>query len=357
MIKIMSGNILDQRTEALVNTVNCEGFMGKGIALQFKRAFPDNFEVYRRACAMGEVSIGRVFVFETKRVLADTCANPRYIFNFPTKYRWREKSQLEYIESGLYSLIEEVKKRNISSIAMPPLGCGLGGLRWRDVRPMIEAAFDAVPQTEAFLFEPGETPAADAMPNRTEPVKMTPARALLLCLMRRYLELGYQMTLLEIQKLAYFLQEAGENLRLNYTAHRYGPYAYNLNKVLEVTEGHLTIGYGDRPKPGAEIRILPGAVEKAREFVRECEDADEIIARQERVARLIEGFETPYGMEMLASVHWVAHRKNRSARNADDAVCLIHEWTPRKRDIFRPEHIRIAWERLRKNGWLPESAQ
>lgn len=344
MIEHASGNLLKADTEALVNTVNCVGHMGKGIALQFKQAFPDNFEAYARAVEAGDVVPGRMFIFETGMMV-----NPRYIINFPTKQHWRGKSRIEDIESGLEALVREIRQLGIRSIAVPPLGCGNGGLEWSVVRPMIETALAAVPDVRVLLFSPSGAPDAKAMPVRTERPNMTPARALFVKLMEHYVGMAYRLTLLEIQKLAYFLQEAGEPLKLNYEAGHYGPYAMNLNKVLERIEGHFIRGYGDSQKPDVEIELLPGAVEEADEFLA---DREASVKRLDHVAELISGFETPYGMELLSSVHWVARHSPNVARNGCDAVRLIHDWNERKRRMFRAEHIGIAWQRLEQAGWL-----
>ncbi len=347
MIEITQGNILRANTEALVNTVNCVGYMGKGIALQFKKAFPENFKAYRRACGAENVVPGKMFVFAT-----NSFVNPKYIINFPTKRHWRGKSRLGDIESGLRTLTEEVKKSDISSIAIPPLGCGLGGLNWDTVRPMIEKAFAELPSVQVLLFEPAGAPEAKAMPVRTQLPRMTVARALFVKLMQQYAEMAYRLTLLEIQKLAYFLQEAGEPLRLQYKRHIYGPYAHNLNKVLEIMEGHFIQGYGDTQKPDVEIELLCGATQKADSFL---ETHREHHARLQRVRELIEGFETPYGMELLSSVHWVARYDSTVARNAGEAVQKIHKWTDRKQRMFRSEHICVAWDRLAEKDWLPQT--
>jgi len=347
MVEITRGSILKADAEALVNTVNCEGYMGKGIALQFKKAFPENFEAYARACRAREVRPGKMFVCETGSML-----NPRYIINFPTKRHWRGKSRLDDIEAGLQALVKEIKNRGISSVAVPPLGCGLGGLDWNTVRLMIERALAELPGVRALLFEPAGAPKAKTMPVRTSRPRMTTARALFIESMRRYVELAYRLTLLEIQKLAYFLQEAGEPLRLRYEAGHYGPYAHNLNKVLEVLEGHLIRGYGDTQRPDVEIELLPGAVEKADAFLQKHENSQ---ARLARVTELIEGFETPYGMELLSSVHWVAHHDTEPVRSVDEAVHKIHQWSDRKHRMFRAEHICIAWKRLKEGGWLAQA--
>jgi len=145
------GSLLDADVEALVNTVNTVGVMGKGLALQFKRRFPSNFRVYAEACRRGKVQVGRMLVVETRKH-----AGPRFIINFPTKKHWRDPSRLEYVRAGLVALIHEVKTRHIQSIAIPPLGCGNGGLAWLDVRPLIDQALCELLGIRALIFGPGD---------------------------------------------------------------------------------------------------------------------------------------------------------------------------------------------------------
>lgn len=344
MIELTQGNLLKADAEALVNTVNTVGYMGKGIALQFKQAFPANFAAYQRACAHGEVQIGQMFVYAT-----ETLYNPRYIINFPTKAHWRGKSQLDYIEQGLAALMVEVKQRGIKSIAVPPLGCGLGGLDWDVVRPLIEQAFVVAPDVHVLLYAPEGAPNAQTMPVGTQRPLMTPARALLIKMIEQYNQLAYRLSLLEIQKLAYFLQEAGEPLRLKFTRGLYGPYAHNLNKVLERLEGHFIRGYGDSQKPDAELHLLPDAVTEANAFLQAAVASQQ---RLQRVSTLIEGFETPYGMELLASVHWLATHEDPAAASAEQAVAGIQHWNQRKQKTFQPAHLHVAWQRLVSEGFV-----
>ena len=336
MIEQGTGNLLEADVEALVNTVNCVGQMGKGIALQFKQAYPKNFAAYQKAVRAGEVRPGAMFVFATAQT-----QNPKLIINFPTKRHWRNNSRLEDIASGLTALVEEIRNRKIQSIAIPPLGCGNGGLDWDVVRPMIVAALAPLPEVRVMLYSPSGAPAATTMPVRTPEPKMTTARALFVKAIDQYRQCAYRLTLLEIQKLAYFLQEAGEPLKLNYQAGHYGPYAANLNKVLERIEGHFIRGYGDSQKPDVPIALLDGAVALADNFLREQPAA---LARLQRVAALIEGFETPYGMELLASTHWVGSHAEPHAISDKEAVLAVHCWNPRKREIFKEKHIQVAWE-------------
>lgn len=348
MIEIARGNLLTAEVDALVNTVNCVGYMGKGIALQFKQAFPANFKTYEAACVAEAVVPGRMLIHDNGGLV-----NPRWIINFPTKRHWRGKSRLDDVAAGLSALISDVKRLGIRSIAVPPLGCGLGGLDWAIVRPMIEQAFEAVPEVVVQLFEPHGAPPAKAMLVRTEKPRMTPARALFVMLLDAYSALDYSRTLLEVQKLAYFLQVAGQPLRLHYEAGHYGPYADKLNKVLEVMEGHFVRGYGDSQKPGAQIELLAGAVGEANSFLADDFDAR---GRLRQVSELIEGFETPYGMELLATVHWVATQSSpgslQPARDPEQAIAHVHAWNPRKRSVFKPEHVRVAWTHLHAYGWL-----
>lgn len=179
---------------------------------------------------------------------------------------------------------------------------------------------------------------------------MTAGRALLVKLMEQYVGLAYRLTLLEVQKLAYFLQEAGEPLRLRYEPGHYGPYAANLNNVLERIEGHYVRGYGDSQKPDAEIGLLQGATQEADAFLASHKESR---ARLLRVAELIEGFETPYGMELLSSVHWVA-KHGAKVRSADDAIRAVHAWNERKWRMFSPSHIQVAWKQLDEAAWLTD---
>lgn len=348
MIEEMRGNLLESDAEALVNTVNCIGFMGKGIALQFRQAWPENFRFYEKACRAKEVRPGRMLVFETGQMLT-----PRYIINFPTKRHWRGNSKIEDISAGLSALVAEVKRLGIRSVAVPPLGCGNGGLDWQEVRPLIQKAFEAVPEVQVLLYPPLGAPSAMAMPVRTTRPAMTPARALCVKLMQQYGELAYRLTLLEIQKLAYFLQAAGQPLKLKYDAGRYGPYATNLNKVLERIEGHFTRGYGDSQRPDVEIALLAGATEEANGALEAHPDSAD---RLKRVADLIEGFETPYGMELLATVHWAATRTDNPARSMSEAVSVVQAWSDRKRLMFKPSHIEAAWRQLVEKGWIVTDA-
>lgn len=348
MIELTSGDILKSEADALVNTVNCVGVMGRGIALQFKNAFPENFKAYEAACNREAVQPGRMFVFETGQLTP-----PRFIVNFPTKRHWRGKSRIEDIEAGLVDLVKVIRDKGIRSIAIPPLGSGLGGLDWNEVRPRIERALGQLEDVQVLVFEPNGAPASDKMAHVREVPTMTAGRAALVELIYRYLGglLDPFVTLLEVHKLMYFMQEAGEPLRLKYVKAPYGPYAENLRHVLRAVEGHLIAGYADGgDAPDKPLSLVPGAVDEAKGFL----DQHEISrVRFERVTRLVEGFESPDGLELLSTVHWVMSREG--ATQHESVARQVYDWNARKRQ-FTPRQLAIAEERLKSQGWLsPES--
>lgn len=346
MIEYKCGDLLAEDVQALVNSVNCVGVMGRGIALQFKKSFPANFKAYEAACRRSDVQPGRMFVFETNQL-----TNPRYIINFPTKRHWRGKSRLSDIEVGLEALVEEITCRGIRSIAIPPLGSGLGGLDWADVRPRIERALEPLHDVRVIVFEPSSLHGTTETVKAREVPKMTPGRAALVGLMDRYLAglLDPFVTLLEVHKLMYFMQEAGNPLRLRYVQAPYGPYAENLRHVLLAIEGHLVSGYADGgDAPDKELKLVPGAVADAFTFL---EDHPDTRVRFDRVADLVEGFETPFGLELLSTVHWVASR-NR-VKTTDEVVAHTYDWGERKRR-FSPRQIGLALDVLADKRWIPE---
>lgn len=339
-IELKTGDIFKADADAIVNTVNCVGIMGRGIALQFKNAYPVNFKAYKAACDAEQVQPGRMFVFETGKF------TPRFIINFPTKRHWKGKSRIEDIEAGLIALAEEIKSRGIKSVAIPPLGAGLGGLDWDHVLPRIKLALQDIPNVNVIIFEPKGPPntvRVSSVPN------MTTGRASLVTLMHRYLQglMDPFVTLIEVQKLMYFMQEAGQPLRLNYVKHHYGPYANNLAHVLHRIEGYFVAGYQDGgDQPDKELTIVPGAIEEAENaLAHEPHTHDNF----NRVADLVDGYETPYGLELLATVHWVATREGATTHEA--AVDRVRNWNERKK-TFTPRQVAIAFDTLQSKGWL-----
>ena len=331
--------------DAIVNTVNCVGVMGKGIALQFRNKWPENNRAYEAACKAREVRLGRMFVFDSGGLV-----KPNYIINFPTKDHWRGKSSLESIREGLKDLVAQVKRLRIRSIAVPPLGCGNGGLEWSEVRPLIEGAFAELPDVEVRLFEPSGAPDPKSMEVKTRRPRMTAGRAAILKVLATYRALEYGLSRIEVQKLAYFLQEAGEELKLSFVKHRYGPYSEELRHALNSMEGHFIRGLGDGVVE-AEIEPVEDALAEAEEFVKANGHAA-LEKHVERVAQLIEGFQSPYGMELLATVHWVATRE-AGVHTFDQVLGAVKSWNERKANIMQDAHLRAAWTRLSEQRWLP----
>ncbi len=349
MITYKSGNLLDEEVEAIVNTVNCVGVMGKGVALQFKLAYPENFIAYEKACKKKEIKLGKMDIFFT-----GSFCNPKYIINFPTKDHWKEKSHLKDIEAGLEDLIQVINKLKIRSIALPPLGCGLGGLNWRDVRKILVDRLGNLDNVKVIVYEPKGSPTPEKIRIKAPKPKLTRARALFIYLMHDYALSGYKLSLLEIQKLAYFLQEAGEPLKLNFVRNIYGPFAANLNHVLKVLEGHYILGFGDGTYRANDqiIALLPEAFTEAA-FLLEDEHEKGTKDNLERVLKLIRGFDTPYGLELLATVHWAIKESPEIADDLKTLTDRVRSWSKRKEMLFQPNHIEKSLMRLKQFNMVP----
>jgi O-acetyl-ADP-ribose deacetylase (regulator of RNase III) len=340
MLEYRHGNLLEADTQALINTVNCVGVMGKGIALQFKQAFPENFKQYAKACKENKVVPGEMFVVPIESLFDPT----RYIINFPTKRHWKGASKIEDIESGLHALVDVLQKYNIQSVAVPALGCGNGGLDWRDVRPMVEEAASQLSDTRFVVYPPSNHISADKIVVRTTKPTLTRARALLLKIMDIYGRPGYELSTLEIQKLSYFLQEAGEPLQLKFEKAQYGPYAENLNHVLQRLDGHYIRGYGDRSQK-ARIYLLDGVVEEATEYLSSLHDPT-VETTLMYTAKIIEGYETPYGLELLSTTDWIMKHDESARLDVGTTVHAFQSWNERKKKLFAEKHIRVAWNNL-----------
>lgn len=339
MIQYTKGDILKANVEALVNTVNIVGVMGKGIALAFKKTFPENFEAYHKAYQEGKLEIGKMLVFPTQQMF------PKYIINFPTKKHWRHPSKYEYVSKGLIDLAEVIKEYNIQSIAIPPLGCGNGKLDWDIVRSMIEESLSEIAESrDIILFEPGYQPPVKKPTSSQKTVKLTNARAMLLYLMHHYDQLGYTLNLLVIQKLAYFLQKAGEPLRLDYEKGWYGPYARNLQYVLKALNGTYLFFPVEETKPNTSVKLAYDKSDHLNQFIAD-KLSEEQKLRLQQVLHLIEGFESPFGLELLGTVDYIAS-KNQTY-SAEDIHAHIQDWTSRKKELMPLEQIEVALDQLR----------
>jgi len=351
MIRFTKGNLLDSHTEAVVNTVNTVGVMGKGIALMFKEAFPANYKEYAAACERGGVRIGEMFVTEHPAILGP----PRWIINFPTKRHWRGKARIDWIQFGLDDLRRVILEKNIRSIAMPPLGCGNGGLDWKVVRPVIERGLADLQDVEITVYEP--TRQYQNVAKRAGVEKLTPARALIAELVRRYWVLGIECSLLEIQKLAWFLEREiiamglENELDLQFVAHRYGPYADRLKHLIDYLDGSYLRSEVRIPDARPTDVIAFNDEKKDRVAAYLKSEASRYLGALDRVSRRIDGFESPLGMELLATVDWLISREGRRPELAEIKAGL-QSWPggsdagERKLRIFDDRMIAIAIERL-----------
>lgn len=349
-IRYEHGDLLAAPVEAVVNTVNTRGVMGKGIALQVKQRWPEVDRAYRAASKRGDVVLGQMHVVER----GGLGEGPRFVINFPTKDHWRSPSKLSDIEEGLTELRTLVAKLAITSIAVPPLGCGNGGLNWDDVRPLIEAALGDLDGVDVAVYPPDGAPAADTMVVGTHAPRMSPTLAGIVRLLEGYSADVLGITDIEVQKLAYFLGAHRPNLQLEFVKGPYGPYCEDLHFVLQRAEGHYLKGYGDRSRRPWELgslEVLPGALEVADKVVR-AEPAFDSDLRA--VAELVDGFEGAWGLELLSTVHWVATEPD-GASDPASARERIGAWSTRKNRLFPEAEVQDAWNHLGDHGWLGTS--
>lgn len=345
MLTISSGNLLRDDADVLVNPVNTVGVMGKGLALQFKRAFPENYSTYRRAFEEERLRPGVVFA-----VPIDA---GRWIVNFPTKRHWRQPSRLSDISAGLDDLVAFLDHTPVRSIAVPPLGCGNGGLKWEDVRKLIAEKLESL-EVDVRVYAPG-TPAAEDMPTNTPPPELNKARRYLLAGMARYVQQSWdagiamtrRMSLVEIHKLAYLMQRDGAPLDLNFDKGHLGPFANRLNQFLASAEGHYIRGYGDGTGGArADLWLLPGGLSVADELT----DDAEFDRHWRTISALISGYEYPDGMELLASIGYLCDDLPQNQRNPAMVTKLLTDWNEHKRQTFSAQQATRALSRLLSTG-------
>jgi len=342
-IRTKKGDMFAEPVEALVNTVNCVGVMGKGVALEFKNRWPANFRAYKSLCDAKGLKPGEMFVFDTKELFA--AEGPRYLINFPTKSHWRSKSKMKYIEDGLDALVEAIREHGIPSIAIPPLGCGNGGLNWADVRPVIEAKLSNLDDVDIVLFAP--THAVDAPEYVHSSLSMTFPRAVLLKALddlERYFDGSFDR--ISLQKIVYFLQALGVDFNLKFSRNLHGPYSETLKLAYVAMERHGMIdGFlgGER-----QSHVTPSGCAVANEFLDQAGTAaNNTIAR---LSKLVQGYESPYGLELLSSVHWLAHHEGHFP--VEKIIEEMLRWSESKRNTFGEDAIRAAYDRLKEDGLL-----
>lgn len=356
-IKYTQGNLLEARAQALVNTVNTVGVMGKGIALMFKDRFATNYRAYSAACKAKQVHTGKMFVTEVNEL-----DGPRWIINFPTKQHWKSPSKLEWIIEGLQDLRRFLVEHQVQSVAIPPLGSGNGGLNWAEVKPHIEAALHGL-GTEVVIYEP--TDKYQNVAKRAGVEKLTPARALIAELVRRYWVLGMECSLLEIQKLAWFLERAIERLsaddnplKMKVEPHIYGPYTNRLAKVLDDLDGSYL--HCDKRISDASPLDVIWFNDTRKVYLQTYlnTEARAYLPALEYTAKLIDGFESPFGMELLSTVDWLLHKEGVEATIPALREGLRHwpagERAARRKDrLFNDRALGIALDRLQQNAPIP----
>lgn len=351
MITYTTGNLLDANVEALVNTVNTVGVMGKGIALMFKERFPENTRAYEFACKAGEVRVGEVFVTQGAGLWG-----PRWIINFPTKEHWRFATRIDWVQSGLASLRRVIIDNGIRSIAIPPLGCGNGGLDWTDVRPLIERALHDLQDVQVIVYEPSQQYHNAAKSSGVE--TLTPARALVAEAIRRYSAIGIECTLVESQKLAWFVERCVVSMKLDnplnlrHTANRYGPYSHSLMKLLNALDGsylHSEKRLADAA-PFDRVWFDESKRTTMDSYLR-SQGNGEWLRVLDAVDALIDGFESPLNIEALASVDWLHSQQNVNL-DLPSMRTAISRWptdsaaAERKNRFFNDALLSAACERI-----------
>ncbi len=340
MVFFQKGDMLHAKAEALVNTVNTVGVMGKGIALQFKEAFLQNNKVYIEACKNKELQPGKLLAVWDSNLLLGR----KLIINFPTKTHWRQPSKYEYIEKGLVALKDLIEKENIKSIALPPLGCGNGGLDWNLVRPLIVQYLQDL-AIDVYVYEPNEQIKQILQQQESKKeVKLTPARAQLLYCLFAYESMGEYSSLFAANKLAYFLQRMGQPLKLDFKAHHYGPYAIGVKKVLYALNGVYLKGLEQGESKAFEpLQLNYQKWNEVKTYV-EKELKPEDGHRLNNLLKLINGFTSELSLEILATTDYILHQKPGSS--LEEVLVAIGQWNRRKSELFKSEYVGIAYKHL-----------
>jgi O-acetyl-ADP-ribose deacetylase (regulator of RNase III) len=361
MIHYTQGNLLDAEAEAIVNTVNTVGVMGKGIALMFKERYPKNMREYAQACKAKEVQTGKMFTTETGELMG-----PKWIVNFPTKQHWRAASKMEWITSGLEDLKRFIIENKVKSIALPPLGAGNGKLEWADVKPKIERALSDLEDVEVFIFEP--TKQYQNVTQRHGRKKLTPARAMIAELIRQYWVMGMECSLLEVQKLAWFLERSIENrmasnevlanpLDLRFEANIYGPYADRLRHVLSGLDGsYLVLEKAINDSEPLDVVWFNDTNKDVLKAYLKSSELEPYIKSLNQTAALVDGFESPFGLELLSTLDWLIAKQGIEP-TLSAIKQGIKQWpagkssAQRKTKLFDDRSIAIALERLTSSSW------
>lgn len=339
MIKYIVGNLLESSAEALVNTVNTVGVMGKGIALQFKNEFPDNYKKYAKACKDGTFTIGQLLIVEEESLLY----GKKIIINLPTKTDWRKPSEYSYIETGLKELSKEIEKRNIKSIAIPPLGAGNGGLNWERVKELMEKNLHNI-NCDIFIYQPNST-IQEAL--KKERVKLTPARAMLLAVLFETVKNGEFVSEFAAEKIAYFLQRFGaaDIFNLDFKPNFYGPYSGKVKRVLNYMNGSYITGYSAMDKkPFEELGIMMDSEKDVLDFLNEPDNL-KYLDITNHTKQFLSGFYSSFGLELLSTIDFLAQK--HQTKSLEEISAYLSNWSNRKRTLFsNQKFVQLALNKL-----------
>ncbi len=342
MIQYITGNILDSNAQALVNTVNTMGVMGKGIALQFKKAYPNNYKAYEKASKNEEVKVGKMFVM----LDSNTTTGERIIINFPTKTNWRKPSEYKYIEDGLENLIQVINDKQIKSIAIPPLGAGNGGLNWEKVKKLIEQKLGHL-NISIYVYEPTLQIQEHLMKER---VKLTDARALLLYVLYDLVKNGEYVSEFSSEKVCYFLQKFGAKkyFKLEFEPNFYGPYSGKVRFVLNAINGSYLMGYSDmNKKPFEPLTLVPDAFETVKNHIKSNRDLLEI---SNKTTVFLRGFYSDFALELLSSIDYISTKENTLDKQIISEG--LERWSDRKRTLFsNPKYLEVSLRHLRSTNF------
>jgi O-acetyl-ADP-ribose deacetylase (regulator of RNase III) len=348
MIILQSGNLLDADAEALVNTINTVGVMGKGIALQFKNKYPENYLLYKQACQRKEIQIGRMFCVP----INEAKTNPQWIINFPTKKDFKHPSRLSYIEAGLQDLVRVIQEKQIKTIAIPPLGAGNGKLNWSDVKPLIFQYLQPLEHVDIYLYEPNPNVYQELNPSRQANAlpNLTAVRLMVLMAIDQYSVQDFCCTKIEIQKLVYFLQRLGASFpRLTFKPYYYGPYAPQLDHILQDLDGTYLQGNNYKEAKASD----PIALQTDRLIYLRDAAQSQLSAEDQRrldlLAELIDRYETPLGLELLATVDWILIHYPALRNDLSAVIAQIYQWEKkpeRKKALMPHDYIAGAYRVL-----------
>ncbi|MDE6730834.1 MAG: macro domain-containing protein [Oscillospiraceae bacterium] len=330
MFHFVTGDLLQSDAYALVNTVNCEGYMGKGIAYQFKLRFPEMNTAYVKKCKGGELVPGTLHCYETENHL---------IINFPTKNKWREKSRIEYISSGLEELVNQIQSRQISSIAIPPLGSGNGGLNWSEVKKLMLAKLKSIEKTtEIYIYEPSRNYQAVAS---AEP-QLSPS-ALILMKMKFALDQNHFNDIC-LQKTAYFMNILSQKEYFHFKKANYGPYDHSIDVICRNIKEFQTYYNVDSTEKAYEIllkKLISQSVEEKLSYY---------TPYIEKAATFTNHFETTKDVEGAATVLFIIQKQQGIKKY--DIIRQFKNWSEEKAARFSENEILNAIQSLESYGLI-----